>query len=162
MSSVSKFQSHLHLLTIIELKGLVSIKTEDSPKAICLYQQPPSKTAPQHQHTATGWLKAWTLENLPKGCNVNETFRLIASPTYLQILGHSKTPFGILDDDDLLGMQAIFNHIYKALESYTIAIGSNCPVFGVVCYYYYIFIYDSSVPIIKFSFILVLVTYAIS
>ena len=151
-----------HLLTIIKLKGLVGVNTEDSPKAIHLYQQPPSKTAPQCQHTTTGRLKAWTLENLPKGCNVNKTFKLIASPTYLQMLGHSKTPFGIPDDDNLLGMQAIFNHVYKALESYMISIGSNCPVFGVVRYYYHVYTYDLLALIIMFSFILVLLTYAIS
>ena len=78
------------------------------------------------------------------------------------MLGHSKTPFGILDDDDLLGMQTIFNHIYKALKSYTIAIGSNCPVFGVVHYYYHVYMYDLLALIIMFSFILVLLTYTIS
>ena len=137
MSSVSCFQFHLHvLIIIIRLKGLVHVKTEDSPKAICLYQQPPSQTVPQCQRTATDWLKAWTLENLPKGCNINETFNLIASLTYLQTLGHNKTPFGIPDDEDLSGMQAIFNHVYKALKSYTITIGYNCPVFRVVHYYH--------------------------
>ena len=29
-----------------------------------------------------------------------------------------------------------FNHVYKALKSYTITIGYNCPVFRVVHYYY--------------------------
>ena len=54
-SSVSCFQFHLHvLIIIIRLKSLVHIKTEDSPKAIHLYQQPPSQTAPQHQCTVTG------------------------------------------------------------------------------------------------------------
>ena len=96
-----------------------------------------------------------------KGCNVNETFKLIASPTYLQMLGHSKTPFGITDDD-LSGMQAIFNYIYKALESYTIAIGSNCPVFRVMHYYYHVYMYDLLALIIMFSFILALLTYTIS
>ena len=64
-------------------------------------------------------------------------------------------PFGIPDDDNLSGMQAIFNHIYKALKSYTISIGSNCPVFGVVCYYYHVYTYDLLALIIMFSFILV-------
>ena len=136
-SSVSCFQFHLHvLIIIIRLKGLVHVKTEDSPKAIRLYQQPPSQTAPQCQRTTTGQLKAWTLENLPKHCNINETFKLIASLTYLQMLGHNKTTFGIPDDEDLSGIQAIFNHVYKALESYTITIRSNCPVFRVVHYYH--------------------------
>ena len=54
-SSVSGFQFRLHvLIIIIRLKGLVHIKTEDSPKAIHLYQQPPSQTVPQHQCTAAG------------------------------------------------------------------------------------------------------------
>ena len=167
-SSVSNFwllftlTYYYWILTIIELKGSVGVKTEDSLKAIHLYRQPPSETAPQHQHTATGQLKAWTLKNLPKGCNVNETFKLIASPTYPQILGHSKMPFGIPDDNDLSGMQAIFNHVYKALKSYMISIGSNCPVFRVVHYYYHVYTYDLLALIIMFSFILVLLTYAIS
>ena len=156
-SPVSCFKFHLRvLIIIIGLKGSVHVKTEDSPKAICLYQQPPSQTAPQCQCTATGQLKAWTLENLPKGCNINETFKLIASLTYLQMLGHNKTPFGIPDGEDLLGMQAIFNHVYKALKSYTITIGSNCPVFGVVRYYHDK--YDFFALIMSFSFILALVT----
>ena len=38
MSSVSDFQLHLHLLIIIiKLKGLVGVKTENSPKAVHLY-----------------------------------------------------------------------------------------------------------------------------
>ena len=52
------------------------------------------------------------------------------------MLGHNKTPFGVPDNEDLSGMQAIFNHVYKALESYTITIRSNCPVFRVVHYYH--------------------------
>ena len=74
----------------------------------------------------------------PKGCNVNETFKLVASPMYLQMLGHNKKPFGIPDDDDLLRISTIFNHVYMSLQDYTIRIGSDCPVFGVVCFIIFI------------------------
>ena len=77
------------------------------------------------------------LKNLPKGCNVNYTFKFIASLTYLQMHGHNKRPFSIPDNEDLSGIQAIFNHVYQALEGYTITIGSNCPVIRVAYYYYY-------------------------
>ena len=40
------------------------------------------------------------------------------SPTYLQMLGHYRKPFGIPDKENLLSMQAIFNHIYQLLQEY--------------------------------------------
>ena len=51
------------------------------------------------------------------------------------MLGHHKQPFGISDKDDLAEMQVIFNHLYQALQEYTIKIGTSCPVFGLVAYY---------------------------
>ena len=136
----NKFSKYLFIIltvvNVIALQGLLGVKM---PQATHLLQQGPSQIALQalqHQHSATGHLKAWSLKNLPKGCNVNDTFKLVVSPTYLQMLSHNKKPFGIPDDDDLLGMQTIFNHIYKSLQDYTIRIGSDCPVFGVVCFYY--------------------------
>ena len=82
---------------------------------------------------SAGRLKAWAIEGLPKGCNADDTFKLVASPMYLQILGHNKMPFVMPDDEDLKGMQAIFNSIYQSLQEYTIQVGSNCLVFGMVC-----------------------------
>ena len=127
----------LTIINAITLQGLVQVKMEDTPQATCLLQQGPSQNAlqaPQCQYSATGHLKAWSHENLPKGCNVSNTFKLVASLTYLQMLGQK--PFGIPGDNDLLSMQTIFNHVYKFLQDYTIRIGSDCPVFGVVCFYY--------------------------
>jgi hypothetical protein len=49
------------------------------------------------------------------------------------MLGHSKMPFGMPDEEDVKGMQAIFNYLYNSLQEYTIKVGSNCPVFGMVC-----------------------------
>ena len=112
---------------------------EDSPQATRLLQQGSSQVASeacQRQHNTNGRLKAWSLEDLPKGCNTNDTFKLIVSPTYLQMLGHNRKPFGIPDKEDLLSMQAIFNHVYQSLQEYTIKIGPNCPVYGMVCHYY--------------------------
>ena len=51
------------------------------------------------------------------------------------MVGHNKNPFSVPDDKDLSAMQAIFGHVHQALEDYTITIGSNCPVFGVVYYF---------------------------
>ena len=112
---------------------------EDSPQAARLLQQGPSQVASeacQHQRNTNGCLKAWSLEDLPKGCNTSGTFKLIVSPTYLQMLGHNRKPFGIPDEEDLPSMQAIFNHVYQSLQEYTIKIGPNCPVYGMVCHYY--------------------------
>ena len=100
----------------------------------------PSPDCSQCQRNTLGRLKAWRLEDLPKDCNTNDTFKLIVSLTYLQMVGHNKNPFSVLDDEDISAMQAIFGHIYQALEDYTITIGSNCPIFGVVyityeCYF---------------------------
>ena len=109
---------------------------EDTTQAVDLYRQSPSQVTLQPalgcQCSATGHLRAWTINDLPAGCNVNDTFRLISSPTYLQMLGHHRLPFSILDDDDLVAMQAIFNHLYRSLQWYTIKLGTSCPVFGVV------------------------------
>ena len=79
-----------------------------------------------------GHLKSWTLSDLPKGCNIDDAFRLISLPTYLQMLGHHKQPFGISDEDDLAVIQVIFNHLYQALQEYMIKIGTSYPIFGVV------------------------------
>ena len=109
---------------------------EDKTQAVDLYCQSPSQVTLQPalgcQCSATGHLRAWTINNLPAGCNVNDTFRLISSPTYLQMLGHHRLPFSIPDDDDLAAMQAIFNHLYRSLQRYMIKLGTSCPVFGVV------------------------------
>ena len=79
-----------------------------------------------------GHLKAWTLSDLLKGCNIDDIFRLISSPTYLQMLGHHKRPFSVPDEDDLVAMQAIFSHIHQAHQEDMIKIGPSCPVFRVV------------------------------
>ena len=110
----------LTIVNVIALQGLVQVKMEDMPQATHLLQQGPSQIAlqaPQHQCSATGHLKAWSLENPPKGCNVNDTFKFVASLTYPQMLGHNKKPFGIPDNNNLLSMQTIFNHIYKTIQS---------------------------------------------
>ena len=124
---------------LIVIKGLVRVKTEDSPQATHLLQKDPSQIAAQacqHQCNTAGCLKAWAIEDLPRGCNADDTFKLVASPTYLQMLGHNKMPFGMPDEEDLKGMQAIFNYIYQSLQEYTIKVGSNCLVFGMVyCHY---------------------------
>ena len=109
---------------------------EDTTQAVDLYCQSPSQVTLQpalgRQCSTTGRLRAWTINNLPAGCNVNDTFRLILSLTYLQMLGHHRLPFSILDDDDLAAMQAIFNHLYRSLQRYTIKLRTSCPVFRVV------------------------------
>ena len=118
---------------------LIGVKMEDTTHAASLLRQLPSQVtlylAVEHQQSATtGPLKAWTLNDLPKGCNIDDVFKLILLPTYIQIIGHHKQPFCILDEDNLTAMQAIFNHIYQALQEYTIKVGTGCPVFGVVTY----------------------------
>ena len=75
-----------------------------------------------------GCLKAWTLSDLPKGCNVDDIFRLISSQTYLQMISHHKQPFSVPDEDDL----GDAGHIYQAHQEYTIKIGPSGPVFRVV------------------------------
>ena len=69
---------------------------------------------------STGHLKSWTFSDLPKGCNIDDIFRLIISPTYHQMLSHHKQPFSVPDEDDLVAMQAIFSHIYQAYQEYTV------------------------------------------
>ena len=128
---------------------------EDTTQAVDLYRQSPSQVTLQlalgRQCSATGHLRAWTINDLPTGCNVNDTFRLISSSTYLQMLGHHRLPFSILDDDNLATMQAIFNHLYRSLQQYMIKLGTSCPVFRVVisiwfiCYYlYWLYLSSSS------------------
>jgi hypothetical protein len=119
------------------LKGLVGVKMEDNTHAAGLLRQLPSQVtlypAVGRQRSATtGRLKAWTLNDLPKGCNIDDIFKLISLPTYIRMIGHHKQPFCIPDEDDLKAMQAIFNHLYQALQEYTIKIGTSCPVFVVV------------------------------
>ena len=55
---------------------------EDSPQAARLLQQGPSQVASearQCQRNTNGHLKAWSVKDLPKGCNTNDTFKLIVS-----------------------------------------------------------------------------------
>ena len=113
---------------------------EDSAQAAGLLHQLPSQVTLYpavecKQNASTGHLKAWALSDLPKGCNVDDVFRLISLPMYLQMLGHHKQPFGISDKDNLMAMQVIFNHLYQALQEYMIKIGTSCPVFRLVAYY---------------------------
>ena len=129
---------------------------EYTTQVVDLYCQPPSQVTLQptlgHQHSTTSCLRAWTIKNLPTWSNVNDTFRLILSPTYLQMLGHHRLLFSIPDDNDLVMMQANFNHLYRSLQRYTIKLGTRCTVFGVVisiwfiCYcLYWLYLSSSSV-----------------
>ena len=85
-NSVSTSWLYLHIVNIIALKGLVQVKTEDTLQATHVLQQGPSQIslqASQCQCCATGHLKAWSLENLPNGCNVNNTSSLLCpQPTF--------------------------------------------------------------------------------
>lgn len=128
------------MLIMTMKKGLVGVKTEDSAHAAALLHQVPSELTlapPERKRSvSTGRLMAWGIEHLPKGCNVDDAFKLVAAPTYLQMIGHHKSPFSIPDKEDLLAMQAIFNYVYQAHQEYRIKAGSLCPVFGVVCFFY--------------------------
>ena len=77
-SLVTNIQLYFHIL--ITLIGSCSSQTKDSPDVVHLHQQRLPQTAlqaPQCQRNALGCLKAWRLEDLPKGCNTNDTFKLI-------------------------------------------------------------------------------------
>ena len=140
------WQKKLGLKNIFKLLGVgdlwapgVSNFAGESPlaQAAILLHQLPSQVILHpvvkcKRSASTSHLKTWTLSDLPKGCNVNDIFRLILSPTYLQMLSHHKWPFSIPDKDDLAVMQAIFSHIYQTHQEYTIKIEPSFPVFGVV------------------------------
>lgn len=134
--------SFFHALLMFISKGLVGVKTEDTPQAANLLQQLPSQITLQpsleRKRSNSGRVKPFGIEDLPTGCNVNDAFTRISTPTYLLMVGHNKSPFSLPDSEDLAAMQTIFNNIYRSLQEYTIKIGPSCPVFTVVadCFVY--------------------------